>query len=458
MTHPEVTLTPAGASSLVAAASWDTAKDGMFRVGIEFERLPIRIRNARQGPLTMRLPLEGADMSVTSILDAAAESGRLGFRRDDTSSPRYVDSAGGALTFEPGAQIEHSTPVHLTAAAAITDVQRTAHALDDVFGRHDVTLVPLGIDPWHPVAAVPQQLHSGRYVAMEEYLARRGPHGAVMMRHTASMQLNLDAPPTPLGTQRWRLANLLAPIWTAWFSTSPARGVHSTRAHTWRHVDPTRTGFPRRLGEAVPIAEIVTESALAADVLLVERAGRTLPGTPGFRFRDWLREGHPVWGPPTASDLAGHLTTLFPEVRLRNSVLELRSIDAPPMRWLPAVVTYVVGALYDERALDELLDLLTPRLAGIAELHRAATATGPTHPALAPVATEAMRLALEGAERLGATQFERSHLAGAAEFHNRYVEPTTTMAAELHTELRRSSRTAMAWATTATIPHRGGFS
>ncbi|MFT7487078.1 MAG: glutamate--cysteine ligase, partial [Candidatus Paceibacteria bacterium] len=320
------------------------------RIGLEPEYLTFRVD--KSGAPLGRLPLEGPS-SVLSALQERVGPGQL--LREDTAGPPpvYTLENGGRITFEPGAQVEHSTAVHDTAASAMDDVDHVASELAAILGTVDGQLASVGLDLWTDRSLVEQQLRADRYNCMAAYLDSRSQEGRVMMRHTGSFQINLDLGEKGVAAERWRLSNLLTPVALASFACSPEDGWASRRAKAWQGLDPTRTGFPACLlaGERTDPGECYAELALKADVLMFHdpQSGKSFPGTPGFRFVDWLEQGHPQVGFPGIEQLNAHLTTLFPEVRLRG-FLEIRSTDAVPLKWRAAQVVFWTGLIYDREA------------------------------------------------------------------------------------------------------------
>jgi len=304
------------------------------RVGLEVEAFPFEV--LADGSPPRRLPLD----RVVRILEEAAPGLSIHSRRPMAGgSPIYALESGGVLSFEPGGQLEHATVPHRSPAAALAEVRAVAEGLAAVLWPRRVVLASAGFDVWQRDRHVPQQLTAPRYPAMAAYFARRGPHGARMMRQSCALQINLDLGDGSQRQERWLVANLVSPLACATFACSPGLDAVSTRARTWQALDPTRTGFPRRLVDHStndPVEQL-TDAALGADVLVVRRDPPPWePGRPGWRFADWLRDGHRRYGRPTVDDLRYHLTTLFPEVRPRG-FLELRAVDALPARFQPTV-------------------------------------------------------------------------------------------------------------------------
>jgi glutamate--cysteine ligase len=419
------------------------------QVGLEPEIFAFRIS---AGGHPVRLPLAGPN-SVLETIDAMIAAGELDARSEPGTTPVYTLPNSGRLTFEPAGQIEHSTAIFATAAAALDDVETTARHLDDGFAKRGARLAALGIDLWNSVDDVPQQLGAARYLSMAAYFAARGPQGAVMMRNTGSIQVNLDLGPPGIDAERWLLSNLLSPLATASFACSPLEGAVSRRAQAWQGLDPTRTGFPARLiaeGLGDP-GEQYAEFALDADVMLFRRGpDGGVPGRPGLRFRDWIANGHPVHGPATVLDLDYHLSTLFPEVRLRG-FFELRAVDGVPAHWRPAVVVFWTGLLYDDAARRECLALLEPSRGELQEFWLRSARNGLGDPELAALARSVWALALEGAERLPAGFLRTGDLARADEFRRRYVAGDRSLADELTEALAIGPSEALAFGVAADV-------
>lgn len=418
------------------------------RIGLEPELFAIRRDEA--GRPVGRVPLTRPDGSgVLEIVDAlGAEAPRIGRRHGLSPGPwEFRLAGGGRITFEPGGQVEHSTAVHTTGAGALADVDRTIGSLKKAFRDRGAVLASVGTDLWHSVDDVPQQLEAGRYVAQADYYERRGRWGAVMMRHTASLQLNLDLGPEGVWQERWLLANLLSPLITATFSSSPGDGVACLRARAWQELDPTRSGFSRLLLEGNgddPRAEWA-EAALEADVMLF-RLGehRWLTGHPGYRFVDWIREGRDSVGWPTGEDLDYHLTTLFFEVRPRG-FLELRGGEALPDPWRAAEVALITAAVYDQSARERILATLTPVRPRLDELWRRAAADGLADAELAELAGRVWPAALEATGRLEG-YLGADAVRAAGEFLERYTARGENPGDELRRLYAEDPALALAWA------------
>ena len=413
------------------------------RVGLEVESFPVRVLT--DGTPGGRVPL---DLLADLLHPESGASSVPGCRRSDGATPLFRLDGGGSLNFEPGGQLEHSTAIHAGAAGALAEIDLVARALTPLLRRHGMVLAAAGADVWLRGGHVPQQLRAPRYPAMAAYFDRRGPEGAAMMRRTCALQINLDLGAAGDLPERWLVANLAAPLLCATFACSPGPGAVSVRALAWQRLDPTRTGFPRRLldGSGAGPVEQLTEAAMAADVLLLRHpSGPWEPGTPGWTFQHWLRDGHPRHGRPSEDDLRYHLTTLFLEVRPRG-FLELRSLDALPTRLRAVPVVLLAGLIEDPRARSAAAGLLERHRRALPELARRAATAGLADPTLAALAAAVWPLALEGAGRLPDAYLDAGHLRLAAGFLDELTMRGRCPADELRAALARGPADALAWA------------
>ncbi|AYY13218.1 ergothioneine biosynthesis glutamate--cysteine ligase EgtA [Actinobacteria bacterium YIM 96077] len=265
---------------------------------------------------------------------------------------------GSTATFEPGGQVELSSPpLNLSACwhAVDADVGHLRHALRDA----GFSLVPSAIDPCRQPY---RQINHPRYDAMEAYFDRRGHRGRVMMCSTASIQINLDAGADRADVaRRWHLLNAVGPAMVAAFANSPMHagrvtGWKSTRQAVWQLLDPPRTRQP----PGPDPAGAWTRYLLDAPLMLLRTGEPPWTPDPGVTFGAWMNastagtNGDGVSTlpslaslslPPSQDDLDYHLTTLFPPVRPRGW-LEIRYVDtqAPEFWAVPvAVLTALVG-------------------------------------------------------------------------------------------------------------------
>lgn len=418
-------------------------------IGLEPELFPIVVR-ASGAPRERLVLTRPHGVGVVQVIDRlVAPTGPVLPRIGRPPHAFFYPLAnGGRLTFEPGAQVEHSTAVHPTATAALDDVAGLLEVLRPGFGARSVRLASVGIDVWHDVDEVPQQLRAGRYTAQAAYYRQRGHWGAVMMRHTASLQINLDLGPEGVWQERWLTANLISPMITAVFASSPGPDGVCSREIAWQQLDPTRSGFPPLLISGPgddPRAEWA-DAALEADVMLYRTETELFdPGSPGCRFIDWIRDGHPRFGWPTLDDLDYHLTTLFFEVRPRG-FLELRAGEAVPDAIRPAQVIFGSVPLYDERARSETLGLLADHRPRLDRLWRRAAIDGVRDDELRGLADRLWEIVLAGARRLSPAWISPEHLAAAEWFVEEYTARGRVPGDRLSELMADDPARALAWA------------
>jgi glutamate--cysteine ligase len=369
---------------------------------VEAEFIPVESGTGRR----CAIEADGVTSTLPFLRRFGAEQGwQEG--RTPKGTPCFNLPLGGTLTFEPGGQLEYSSPPCRSASALLALLRRVVPSLRTAASGEGIELLALGIDPLNTVEHAPLLIDAKRYQRMAEYLARRGPAGALMMRQTASLQVSLDFDDEPW--LRWRVLNAAAPYLTAIFANSPiyageTTGCQSARAEVWRAVDPARTGLP--YDERQPV-EAYLEFALHAPAIL-------FPKMDGEHraFGEWL-----TLAQPTLEEWRDHLSTLFPEVRPRGH-LELRSADSIDPQWYAAPLAVTCGILYDPRTLRAADDLLGTPDAGL--LDRAGR-LGLRDPAIARTASALFDLALAGCRGLGSAYFHPSDLEQATAFFDRFT-------------------------------------
>jgi glutamate--cysteine ligase len=259
-------------------------------------------------------------------------------------------------------------------------VPSLASALED----EGIELVARGVDPTTPLSDARLWVAGDRYRRMAAHYARRGPWGRRMMRQTAALHINIDAPGPPF--ESWTVANAAAPALLAAFANSPVvegapSGHRSVRAAQWRCLDPTRTGILPGAGDSV---DEYLDFALGADAFLL---GPEREGARSF-------EAH--LGQATQDDWHRHLTTLFPEVRPRG-YLEVRSVDALPLHLVALPVALLAGLLFDDGIRARAHAILPPPDPDLLER---AGRLGLTDPEVAERVRIVFDLGIEGLESL----------------------------------------------------------
>jgi glutamate--cysteine ligase len=203
----------------------------------------------------------------------------------------------------------------------------------------------------------------GRYRIMTAYMPKVGGHGLDMMYRTCTVQTNIDYSSEADMVKKLRVSLALQPIATAMFANSPftegkPNGFLSFRSEIWRDTDADRSGMLPWAFEPGMGFERYVDYALGVPMYFVKRGERYID-VAGQSFRD-LMEGRLQALPgerATISDWANHISTIFPEVRLKR-YLEMRGADGGPWRRLPALPAYWAGILYDDDSLDAAWDLV----------------------------------------------------------------------------------------------------
>ena len=202
----------------------------------------------------------------------------------------------------------------------------------------------------------------GRYALMTRYMRAVGSHGTQMMYRTCTVQVNLDFASEADMVKKFRVSLALQPVATALFADSPffegrVNGWQSWRARIWQDTDPARTGMLPFVFEDGMGFERYADYALDVPMYFVYRDGRYIDAL-GQSFRDFLAGRLPALPgeKPTLSDWADHLTTIFPEVRLKR-FMEMRGADGGPWRKICALPAFWVGLLYHQPSLDAAWDL-----------------------------------------------------------------------------------------------------
>jgi glutamate--cysteine ligase len=384
------------------------------RIGAETELIPVETATGRRCPID-----EGEDAPPTlPFLRRYGARNGWAEGRTPKGAPCFLLPEGGDLTFEPGAQLEYSSPPCRSPSGLLSLLRSVVLPLRAAAADEGITLLSVGIDPSNPIEAAPLLLRTGRYARMAEYLERRGPAGARMMRQTASFQISLDVDNEQ--SLNWRVLNAAAPCFVAIFANSSVydgadAGCPSMRAQVWRALDPSRTGLPWAAREPV---RCYLEFALNAPAFLLPAvAGEHRP------FGEWLTRARVSMG-----EWHEHLTTLFPEVRPRNH-FELRSPDAVAPEWYAAPLALAAGITWHPRSLLAAADLLGAP--DTALLERAGR-LGLRDPVLARTAADLASIALAGCAALGPACFHPSDLEQARAFFERYTRRGRSPADELY--------------------------
>ncbi|MCC6000190.1 MAG: glutamate--cysteine ligase [Pararhodobacter sp.] len=324
-----------------------------WRIGTEHEKFGYCHDSLKplpyDGPRSIRAMLEGLRdrFGWAPVLEAGQISGLV--------------KDGANVSLEPGGQLELSgaplETIHQTCDEVNEHLRQVKSVADDL----GIGFIGLGAAPIWRHEDMPM-MPKGRYRLMTDYMDRVGTHGKQMMYRTCTVQVNLDFGSEADMVQKMRVALALQPVATALFANSPffegqPNGHKSWRSRIWRDLDPARTGMLPFVFDDGFGFDAWVDYALDVPMYFVYRDGVYIDAL-GQSFRDFLEGRLPALPGevPTLSDWADHLTTIFPEARVKKYI-EMRGADGGPWRRLCALPALWVGLMYDQGALDAAWDL-----------------------------------------------------------------------------------------------------
>ena len=326
----------------------------LWRIGTEHEKF---------GWLTdTRLPLPYAGNRSISALFAGLED-RFGWtpvREGDNIIGMTRDGAN--ISLEPGGQFELSGAAVETVHQTDAETRLHLDEVAEIAGPLGIRFMGIGAAPDWTHAQMPV-MPKGRYRLMTDYMGRVGTHGTQMMYRTCTVQVNLDYASEADMVKKLRVALALQPVATALFASSPffdgkLNGHKSWRSRIWRGLDDSRTGMLPFVFEDGMGFQRYVDWVLDVPMYFVYRDGRYINAL-GQSFRDFLKGQLPALPgeKPTLSDWADHMTTVFPEARVKKYI-EMRGADCGDVAHLAALPAFWVGLMYDQGALDAAWDLV----------------------------------------------------------------------------------------------------
>jgi glutamate--cysteine ligase len=371
-----------------------------WRVGTEHEKFVFRRTDLR------RAPYEGPD-GIGALLTAMT---RFGWKPvlEKGNVIALSNDARCSITLEPGGQFELSGAPLETIHQTCAEVHEHLRQVREVCDELGLGMIGLGFDPTSRREDV-SWMPKGRYRIMGAYMPKRGGHGLDMMLRTCTVQANLDYETEADMVKKFRVSLALQPVAVALFANSPffegkPVDYQSYRSLVWTDTDPDRCGTLPFVFEDGFGFERYVDYMLDVPMYFVYRDGNYIDAS-GQSFRDFMAGRLPAYPGevPVLSDWVDHVTTAFPEVRLK-SYLEMRGADGGPWRRLCALPALWVGLFYDRIALDAAADLVAdwteeereamrrdvPRL-GLDTPHRSRT--------LRDIALEILDMAREGLHR-----------------------------------------------------------
>ena len=324
-----------------------------WRIGTEHEKFAFDLKTLRP------LPYDGTP-GIRALLDGLTRFGWEPHLED--GNPIALTMDGQSITLEPGGQFELSgaplEDIHQTCVEVNTHLKQ----VKEIGAEIGSGMLGLGFNPkWRreDVHVMPK----GRYGIMMAYMPTKGSMGLDMMFRTCTVQVNLDFQSEADMVKKFRVGLALQPVATALFANSPftegkPNGFLSLRSHVWTDTDPDRCGILPFVFEDGMSFERYAEHVLDVPMYFIYRNGTYLDAS-GQSFRDFLDGKLPALPgeKPTLRDWEDHMTTLFPEVRMKR-FLEFRGADSGPWGRICALPALWVGLTYSQSALDAAWDLV----------------------------------------------------------------------------------------------------
>lgn len=368
-----------------------------WRVGTEYEKVGIDRSTGKA------IPYSGP-RGVESILKRLIE--RFGWEPEEQDGHIIALSRDNAqITLEPGGQIELSgepcDSIHCTYAEFTQHIRELLEVSEPL----DVVFLGLGMQPVSRLDEI-EWVPKKRYRIMAPYMPKVGRLGQRMMKQTATVQANIDYRDEKDAMVKFRTGMGLTPIFISMFANSPIcdgqlNGYRSYREHIWTDTDRSRSGMLKfAFSPDVSFAHYV-EYALDVPMYFIVRNKNYIDMT-GTTFRQFLAYGC-NGERATLDDWHDHLTTLFPETRIKRYI-EVRSADSQPPELMPALSAIVKGAFYESDCLDAAWDLVKDwtwdeRMQVYLDSHRDALAARIKRYSLLDLSKELLQIALEGLRR-----------------------------------------------------------
>jgi len=375
-----------------------------FRIGTEHEKIGIFADGHG------RVPYAGP-RGIGQLLERIADADdwkRIYEGQGEDAQLIALEKEAASITLEPGGQIELSGAPLSTIRDTCREFTRHVDLVKQVSEDMGIVWLALGADPIHEVSEIPR-MPKARYDIMRRYLPGQGEMALDMMHATATVQANFDYSSEADMVGKLRTAMGCSPLSSALFANSPIQGGKESgfvtrRVEVWRHMDADRCGllpfvFADRFGY-----EDYAEWALDVPMFFLVRGGRYRQATEQT-FRQFLANGF-EGERATVGDWDTHLTTLFPEVRLKR-VIEVRGSDAVPPGLICALPALWKGILYDDEATEaawQLVEHLTlaEREALLSDVARRGLAAEVAGRPILALAREFVDLASEGLRRIAA--------------------------------------------------------
>ena len=324
-----------------------------WRIGTEHEKFGFRLDD-------LRPPTWEGDRGIEALLRGLTRFGWAPIEEKGKLIALVKD--GASVTLEPAGQLELSGAMLENIHETCAETHQHLHEVKSVGDGLGLGFLGMGFQPKWRREDMPW-MPTGRYRIMRDYMPRRGELGLDMMTRTCTVQVNLDFRDEADMVKKFRTSLALQPVATALFADSPftdgvPNGYQSYRSHIWTDTDPDRTGMLDFVFEDGFGFERYVDYLLDVPMYFSYREGKYIDLS-GKSFRDFMdgRLDALPGARPTMRDWSDHMTTAFPEVRLKK-YLEMRGADGGPWNRLCALPAFWVGLLYDDAALDAAWDLV----------------------------------------------------------------------------------------------------
>ena len=343
-------------NQLIEALSSGSKPKAEWRIGTEHEKFPFLTDTLEP------VPYAGA-RSIRALLEGLRDRfGWTGVYEKGNIIALSDPKGMGSVSLEPGGQFELSGAPLETIHDTCEEVHQHLVQVREIGDGLGIGFLGLGASPTWSRAKTPV-MPKGRYMIMAPYMDRVGRFGRDMMFRTCTVQVNLDFGSEADMVKKLRVSLALQPIATALFANSPfldgkPNGFQSFRSEVWTDTDKARSGMLPFAFENGMGFERYVDYALDVPMYFVMRNGEHV-NVAGESFRTFLDGKLPQLPgeKPVIKDWADHLTTIFPEVRLKK-YLEMRGADSGPWRRLCALPALWTGILYEQGPLDAAWDLV----------------------------------------------------------------------------------------------------
>ena len=418
-------------------AKGEKTKD-RWRIGTEHEKFVYRTAD-------YRAPSYSEEGGILALLDGLTQFGWQPVYEGETIIA--LSGSDGSVSLEPAGQFELSGAPLENLHQTCAETGRHLQQVKEVGAMLGLGFLGMGLWPDKRRDELPI-MPKGRYRIMLDHMPRVGSMGLDMMMRTCTIQTNLDYSNEADMVKKFRVSLALQPLATALFANSPflegkPNGYLSYRSHIWTDTDPQRTGMLPFVFDEGFGYERYADYMLDVPMYFIFRNGRYVDAA-GLDFKDFMTGKLSVRPDelPTRSDWNDHLSTAFPEVRLK-SFLEMRGADGGPWNTICALPAFWVGLLYDQTALDAAWDLVKHWSIGDQQRLRddvprlALDAPAPGGGSLHGLAREVLKIADAGLKA-------RARFNGAGDSEQSFLNP-------LHDIVRRAKSLRSACSTAITV-------